>query len=1121
MRDAHYLGAFETLTEVWDLYPHGGCPGDYVVVGGEKIVWNDDRRVWGEVGDDVSSMETQHVEGNLIVDGDLTVGGATKGKEASFTKLKVESLDVENPPYADKNHNHDEAYAKRRHKHDVSDIKGFDGEDVVLPGTIENAKHADKAHDLDEDSPVYEKVLRSDQPDSTPHPLGLLGGAVVEGGLKADSADIEKFTEPTTFEKGATTLNLLVQELATIYDLDVSHVATMFRTIIKDYVSSETFIPGLMGEGMKLYKALNGDWNLEVDNAVIRKTMTIFELVISKIRAVNGGLVISPANGRIKSVEETTGEPTYYVLGIEGDMEFVADDLVRCQVFTTGQVKYYWVPVASVTADSILVLKSEFADGVAPVPGDDLIQMGNRTNTARQGLLYLTASEDGKPRFSVLDGVDSTSFAGKSKVILGCLDGMTDTDFPADFQPSGYGLYAMNVFLKGVFLLRNGKSVESEIETAKGDALTAKERAFLVEQLFQEFTMAGGVFESKITEVKTYTDTKVDGLQIGGRNLLRNSSNWRSAGWNGGFGDNGGGYVIDSSVLYNGLPTLKTDVGTGLMHSWLKLQNGVWYTYSAMVRCNRKIDGDASIPLHCWAGKDNLNQGKIKFLSYDTSVIADEWKLIHLTFRLTYDADSFRPIFYRGANESTFYWIAYFKLEKGNKPTDWTPAPEDVQTQIDTHSTAIEQNAQSITLKASQSEFDSLTGRVSSAEGSISVQAGQIAAQVTSVDALTGRVNSAELALQPGNIWLGIKDSVLSNIPSCSTQVDTRSLDPNKYYLVTIGMNITVPYTITVERPLYSSYGVPPYCTHGSGFSVICKWQSNGSGWGASGVKRIIQTLEYSFVGSCPVGSIGQITESSEEYIYVRGGSLYNIRVDGASSAVVTLRTSIHTPRPDYPSSSRPGVIDSVVQPVPDLDLKPSKDELLSTGIDISNRKIVLTSDKVVFQNNSGNQIALFENDRIKADLIDAKKIVTGSLIAEVFAATNITTGNLTVTSGAKIGGWSVSGNDLTCNGEGSARLRVEVDGYDFLRINDYNDAFLTIRRDTGKCVRLYTYDPDSIALDINAGKGTALSVYGKIKVNGNYGVTADFDTYEVWNGGRQHITLRYVNGILVNWWYR
>lgn len=310
--------------------------------------------------------------------------------------------------------------------------------------------------------------------------------------VEADTAaEIITFSKGLVSKDKITTLSLLVQELAGTYDLDVTHVATTFRTIVKDYISSEQFVSGLAGSGMKLYKALNGDWNLEVDNATIRKAMTIFELIISKIRAVNGGLVVSSANGRIKSVVEEEG---FYKIGIEGDMMFIADDYVRCQVFNSNQYKYYWVPVSRIEGDYIYIAKSEFPESTIPSEGDDLIQFGNKTNTARQGILYLTASEDGKPRFSVLDGVNSTDLTGKSKVILGCLDGITDTDFPADFQPSGYGLYAMNVFLKGLFILRNGKTVEDELS----GQITAVETKFEIRE---------GQISSKVTEATNAATT--------------------------------------------------------------------------------------------------------------------------------------------------------------------------------------------------------------------------------------------------------------------------------------------------------------------------------------------------------------------------------------------------------------------------------------------------------------------------------------------------------------------------------------------------------------------------------------------------------------------------------------
>src|SRR5690606_31004214 len=97
------------------------------------------------------------------------------------------------------------------------------------------------------------------------------------------------------------------------------------------------------------------------------------------------------------------------------------------------------------------------------------------------------------------------------------------------------------------------------------------------------------------------------------------------------------------------------------------------------------------------------------------------------------------------------------KLEKGNKATDWTPAPEDIDKKftdiegtLESHSTRIEQNAQQIQLRATKAEVDTLTGRVNQAESQITQLAGQIElrATKTEVDALTGRVNTVESTIR-------------------------------------------------------------------------------------------------------------------------------------------------------------------------------------------------------------------------------------------------------------------------------------------------------------------------------------------------------------------------------------
>lgn len=201
-----------------------------------------------------------------------------------------------------------------------------------------------------------------------------------------------------------------------------------------------------------------------------------------------------------------------------------------------------------------------------------------------------------------------------------------------------------------------------------------------------------------------WTDA-IGALEIGGNNLLNNSGNWRTAGWNNGYASNGGGYTIDTGVPFNGSPTVKTDVGSGLVHSWLTLENNIEYTYSAMVRCNKTITGNGATPLHYWAGKDNVNQSKISVIKADTSVTANVWKRIFIVFKLTGDANSFRPFFYRGGNESTYYNIAYFKLERGNKPTDWCQSDSDANKL----STDAQNSANSITTALGGGSFPKLT----------------------------------------------------------------------------------------------------------------------------------------------------------------------------------------------------------------------------------------------------------------------------------------------------------------------------------------------------------------------------------------------------------------------------
>lgn len=253
--------------------------------------------------------------------------------------------------------------------------------------------------------------------------------------------------------------------------------------VIQEFITSPTFVPGFLGEGFKIWVE-NGNWHIECDNLTVRQTMNIFELLIQKIRSVNGALVVSQSNGKIKSVSE---DETNYVITMEEEGEtFQPNDLVRCQVWTGSKAKFYWVEVSSVSGNSITVKKSEFTAGNKPEKGDEVVQMGNTQNAQRQALIYITAQESGHPYIEILNGVKTKSLSGTNRTRLGDLSNIQDSAFPEGQQPSGSGLYCDNAFLRGIFLLRNGKSVEDEVNQAKQDAANAATEAERAQQTAQE-----------------------------------------------------------------------------------------------------------------------------------------------------------------------------------------------------------------------------------------------------------------------------------------------------------------------------------------------------------------------------------------------------------------------------------------------------------------------------------------------------------------------------------------------------------------------------------------------------------------------------------------------------------
>ena len=213
-------------------------------------------------------------------------------------------------------------------------------------------------------------------------------------------------------------------------------MAKLLSTIIDGFVKSKDFVSGAFGSGWRIARTL-GRWVFETDDIVVRGQMTVFELLIQKIRAVKGALGITQASGKIREIRE---DDTNYYIQVEDEMSFVANDIVKCQTFS-GEQKNDWVIVSNVVNNEIVIPKSEFVNSSLPEVGDEMIQFGNTTDETRQSAIYLHADEGGQPAIDVLFGINSKSFDGKTKIRVG-------GDIPGS---DGYkGFYCENGMIKSV-----------------------------------------------------------------------------------------------------------------------------------------------------------------------------------------------------------------------------------------------------------------------------------------------------------------------------------------------------------------------------------------------------------------------------------------------------------------------------------------------------------------------------------------------------------------------------------------------------------------------------------------------------------------------------------------------
>lgn len=379
----------------------------------------------------------------------------------------------------------------------------------------------------------------------------------------------------------------------------------------------------------------------------------------------------------------------------------------------------------------------------------------------------------------------------------------------------------------GVALTVAGHTTELTNKAGKGEVTDVSNRVTNVEANLEGF---------KSTVSSTYT-TKEDfnNLEIGGRNLLPTSV-----------------FKDPNSVFQN------TTV-------WVFQNNGIFvsaayhYSYFGITLCENLVVGEtytiscrvASSPT---ANYSAFRFGNVKHVDnngqyYFESSPRDEHKIV-CTFEAT--SNILTMTLYPYAHDTSAppadaWMYAYdIKLEKGNKATDWTPAPEDVEDDI-----------------------SDLSGRMENAETKIEQKADSI-----SLSAYASKTD-LENGMNAVKQWKSEQAIDLR---------DTTVYSESKWYPV-VGARMPGAYYLYIQ--VYANlHGEckPSWCTHDDGFVVDFGVKTKASGWGATDADTVILEDTYKFIayGEASPVSYDQCYASSEPILWLRGGGYYRVRTDYA-----------------------------------------------------------------------------------------------------------------------------------------------------------------------------------------------------------------------------------------------
>lgn len=264
----------------------------------------------------------------------------------------------------------------------------------------------------------------------------------------------------------------------------------------------------------------------------------------------------------------------------------------------------------------------------------------------------------------------------------------------------------------------------------------------------------------------------------GGRNLLQGTGTASGDVANGGVSN----YIIKGA--FNGYDAIKTNTAWDEryinLYSALGRTNakaGDWFTLSVYVKADKQIDTGALDVFRALGNEyANTNDGPLDSIWMSNKPITTQWQQYAWSFQIndiSLQRQNTRIEYNYDTGDNWIYWAGWM-LEKGTVAHDWSPAPEDTDSAIETVSSKIDQTADHITSTINSTKQD-LQGQINSANTKITQTANSITEQLKSYSKTGDMQNYVNTTVQK------TADGINSEVSDVRTTINTVNTKVEQY----------------------------------------------------------------------------------------------------------------------------------------------------------------------------------------------------------------------------------------------------------------------------------------------------------------------------------------------------